>query len=103
MQRVAVVVDRQERLKCRTDVVELDLLSVERATGCLDVVLQLLRPLRRAVHLTHRDRPDSPRDPPDHGVLGVHAIREEERQVGRERVDVHAARPVRLDVRKPVR
>ena len=42
-------------------------------------------------------RPDAPRDAAEHRVLGVHAVREEERQVGREVVDVHPARQVVLD------
>ena len=39
---------------------------------------------------------------PEHRVLGVHAVGEEERQVGREVVDVHAAREVGLDVGEAV-
>ncbi len=63
----------------------------------LDVVLQLLAALAGAVALLHRARPDAPRHPADHGVLGVHAVAEEEAQVGREVVDVHASREVVLD------
>ena len=61
------------------------------------MVLELLAALVGAVAVPHRHRPDPPRDAPDHRVLGVHAVGEEERQVRREVVDVHAAREVGLD------
>src|SRR3546814_9909254 len=47
-------------------------------------------------------RPDAARDAADHRVFGVHAVREEEAEVRREVVDLHAAREVRLDVREAV-
>jgi hypothetical protein len=50
----------------------------------------------------HRHRPDAARHAAHHGVLGVHAVAEEEAQVGREVVDVHAARQVGLDVGEAV-
>ena len=56
-----------------------------------------------AVALAHRPRPDPPRDAADHRVLGVHPVGEEEAQVGREVVDLHAAREVVLDDREAVR
>ena len=66
------------------------------------MVLQLLRALAGAVLVAHRHRPDPAGHAADHGVLGVHAVGEEERQVGREVVDVHAAREVGLDVGEAV-
>ncbi len=102
VQAVAVVVDRAERLQGGADVVEVHLLRVQRPARGLHVVLQLLRALVGAVAVAHRDRPDPPGDPADHGVLGVHAVGEEERQVRREVVDVHAAGEVGLDVGEPV-
>ncbi len=59
--------------------------------------LQLLAALVAAVAVSHRNRPDAARDAPEHGVFRVHAVGEEERQVGREVVDMHAAREVGLD------
>ncbi len=47
--------------------------------------------------LAHRHCPDAPRDAADDGVFRIHAVAEEERQVGREVVDVHAAREISLD------
>ena len=63
----------------------------------LRVELELLAALVGAVAVAHRHRPDAPRDATEHRVLGVHAVGEEERQVRREVVDVHAAREVGLD------
>jgi len=92
-----------QRLQRRADVVELDLLRVQRAARGLAVVLQLLAALVGAVAVAHRYRPDAARHAAEHGVLRVHAVAEEERQVRREVVDVHAAREVRLDEREAVR
>ena len=102
VQAVGVVVDRDQRLQRGADVVEVHLLRVQRPAARLDVVLQLLRALVGAVLLLHRDRPDAAGDAADDGVLRVHAVGEEERQVRREVVDVHAAREVGLDVGEPV-
>ena len=97
MQRVGVVVGGDERLQGGADVVEGDLLGVQLTARGLAVVLELLRALVGAVLVLHRHRPDAAGHPADHRVLGVHAVAEEERQVGREVVDVHAARQVGLD------
>ena len=102
VQRVAVVVDRDQRLQRGADVVEVHLLRVQRPARRLHVVLQLLAALVGAVLLAHRDRPDAAGDAAEHGVLRVHAVGEEERQVRREVVDVHAAREVGLDVGEAV-
>ena len=102
VQAVAVVEDRVQRLERGADVVEADLLRVQRPARGLDVVLEHLAARRGAVPFAHRTRPDPPGDPPDHRVLGVHAVGEEERQVRRERVDVHPARQVVLDDREAV-
>ena len=69
---------------------------MQRASRSLDVVLQLLAAIVRAVFLLHRHGPDAACDAAEHRVFRIHAIREEERQVGREVVDVHAARKIRF-------
>ena len=102
VQAVAVVVDGAQGLQRGADVVEVHFLSVQRPAGGLHVVLQLLRPLSRAVPFLHRHGPDPPRDPADDGVLRVQAVGEEERQVRGEVVDVHAAGKVGLDVGEAV-
>src|SRR3970282_2654919 len=79
------------------DVVELDLLRVQGPAPGLDVVLHHLAARVGTVALAHRARPDAAGDAADHGVLRVHAVAEEERQVGREVVDLHPAREVVLD------
>ncbi|MCW0416172.1 hypothetical protein NB689_001926 [Xanthomonas sacchari] len=97
VQAVAVVEQRVQRLQRGADVVELDLLRVQRTARGLDVVLHHLAALVAAVALAHRPCPDPPRHAADHRVLRVHAVAEEEAQVRREIVDVHAARQVVLD------
>jgi hypothetical protein len=96
VQAVAVVVDRDQRLQRGADVVELDLLRVQAAAAGLHVVLQLLAALVGAVLVAQGHRPDAAGHAAQHGVLRVHAVAEEEAQVGREVVDVHAARQVGL-------
>ena len=103
VQAVGVVVDGAQRLQRGADVVERHLLRVQRSAAGLHVVLQLLRSLVGAVALLHGDGPDAPGHPTEHGVLGVHAVGEEEGEVGCEVVDVHAAGQVGLDVGEPVR
>ena len=103
VQRIAVVEQRIQRLQRRTDVVEADLLRVQAASRRLNVVLQHLRARTRAVALAHRARPYSPRNAADDRVFGVHAVGEEEAQIRRELIDVHAAREVVLDDREAVR
>ncbi len=102
VQAVAVVVGGDQRLQCGADVVEVDLLRMQASARRLDVILELLGPLVGAVLEAHGNRPDAPRDPPHHGVFRVHAVGEEEAEVGREVVDLHAARPVALDVSEAV-
>jgi hypothetical protein len=97
VQAVGVVVGGDQRLQRGADVVELDLLRMQAAPAGLAVVLELLAALVGAVAVAHRHRPDAPRHPAQHRVLRVHAVAEEEAQVGREVVDVHAARQVGLD------
>ena len=97
VQRVGVVVGRDQRLQRGADVVEGDLLRVQRAPRGLRMELELLAALVAAVAPLHRHRPDAARDAPEHRVLRVHAVGEEERQVRGEVVDVHAAREVGLD------
>ena len=102
VQAVAVVVARDQRLQRGADVVEVDLLGVQGAPGGLGVVLELPAALPGAVPLAHRHRPDPARNPPHDRVLGIHPEGEEEGEVRREVVDVHAAREVCLDVGEAV-
>ena len=103
VQRVGVVVGRDQRLQRRADVVERDLLRVQASgPSVCEWNLSFCDALVRAVALAHRDGPDPPRDAADDRVLGVHAVAEEERQVRREVVDVHAAREIGLDEREAV-
>src|SRR5688572_1358767 len=103
MERVAVVLKRKQRLQRRPDVVEADLLGVERAPARLDVVLELLAPVVARVDVANGDGPYAPRDASEDRVLGIEPVAEEERQVGRDVVDLHAAREVVLEVREAVR
>ena len=102
VQRVGVVVDRAQRLQRRADVVERDLLRVQRPARRLDVVLEPLAAIVGAVAVAQRDRPDAARHSTEHRVLGIEPVGEEERQVRREVVDRHAAREVGLHVREAV-
>lgn len=97
VQAVAVVEQRVQRLQRGADVVELDFLRVQRPAAGLDVVLHHLAARIRAVALAHGAGPDAAGDAADDGVFRIHAVAEEERQVGREVVDLHAARQVVLD------
>ena len=103
MQAVAVVEQRVQRLQGRADIVERDLARMQAAAGSLHVVLQHLAARAGRVQIAHGTRPDAPRHPPDDRVFRVHAVGEEERQVGREIIDLHAARQVVLDDREAVR
>ena len=103
VQAVAVVEQRVQRLQRGADVVELDFLRVQAAAAGLDVVLQFLAALVGAVLLAHGHGPDAARHPAHDGVFRVHAVAEEEAQIGREVVDVHAARQVRLHEGEAVR
>jgi hypothetical protein len=102
MQAVAVVVDGAEGLQGGADVVELDVLAVQGAARGLDVVLEHLGAGRSTVFFPQGHGPDAPCHPPDHGILGVHAVGEEERQVGAELVQIHAAGQVVFQVGEPV-
>ena len=96
MQGVAVVVNRNQRLQGGADVVELNLLGVQRAARGLDVVFEFLAALVGTVFLFQSDSPNAACHAAHDGVLGVHAVAKEETQVGREVVDVHATRQVGL-------
>jgi len=95
---VAVVIDCAQCLQRGADVVEVHLLRVQRPAGCLDVVLEFLAALIRTVALAHRDCPDPASDSAEHRVLGINAVREEERKVGSEVLHLHAASEVRLNI-----
>ena len=103
MQRVTVVIDRDQRLQRGADVIEIDFLRMQRAARGLDVVLQFLAALVRAILVAHCHGPDAARDAAQHRVLRVHAIGEEERQVGRKIIDVHAARQIGFDKGEAIR
>jgi hypothetical protein len=68
------------------------------AYSACSVVRMSLKEISRACRLLPEvcARPDAPRHPPDDYVLRIHAVGEEEREVGREVVDLHAARQVVL-------
>jgi hypothetical protein len=83
VQAVAVVVDGDEGLQRGADVVELDFLRVQAAATGLDVVFEFLAALVRAVFFFHRHGPNAAGDAAQHGVFGVHAVAEEEGEVGR--------------------
>jgi len=84
------------------NVVELNFLRVQRTARRLNVVLQFLAAFVGAVLVLHGHRPNAARHAAHHGVFGVHAIAEEEAQVGRKIVNVHAARQVGLAKVKPL-
>src|SRR5699024_9195959 len=84
------------------NVVELDFLGVQRAAGGLNVIFEHLRAAVGAVALAHGARPDAAGHPTDHGVFGVHAVGKEKRQIGREVIDIYAARQIVLDDGKTV-
>ena len=102
MQRVGVVVGRDQRLQRGADVVERDFLRMQAAPAGLRMEFELLAAFVGAVFFLHRHRPNPARHAPDHRILGVHAVREKERQVGREIIDVHAARQIRFHVSETV-
>ena len=62
VQRVAIVLERQEGLECGPYIVELNLTRMKRPTRGLDVVLELLAALTRSIALPHRHRPDPASD-----------------------------------------
>src|SRR5690606_171816 len=103
VQTVAVVIKRVERLQGRANVIELDFLCVQRTARSLDVVLQHLCARPSTVDIAQSARPDTPRDPADDGVFGIHAIGEEEREIRREIIHAHAARLVVLEQGEAVR
>ncbi|OQA04813.1 MAG: hypothetical protein BWY66_02864 [bacterium ADurb.Bin374] len=103
VKRVGVLVHGEKRLERGADVVELDLLGVQGAAARLAMIFQLLGPLVRVIAVTHGDCPNAPRDAADDRVFWIHAVAEEERQVRREVVDLHAAAQIILYERKAVR
>ena len=102
VQAVAVVVDGAQGLQGGTNVVELDVLAVQRAAGGLDMVFEHLRARRGAVFIPQGDRPDAARHPADHGVFGIHPVGEEKGQVRPEVVQGHAAGKIILQIGEPV-
>ena len=99
---VGVVIERIESLKSGADVVEADLLCMQRPPGGLDVVLELLRPLVAAVAVSDRLRPDTTGDTTDDRVFSIDPVGEEEGEIGTEVVDVHTSGQVVLHVRESV-
>ena len=102
MQAVAIVINGDQRLQGGADIIEIHFLRMQRAAGSLDVVLHFLAALVGAIALFHGHRPDAPRNAADHRVFRIHAIAEEETQVRREFVDVHAARQIGFDIGKAI-
>ena len=103
MQTVAVVVNRDQSLKCGTNIIETHLLCMQRTARSLDMVFQSLTAGIRTITLPHGNCPDPPRDAPHHSVLGVHAIGEKERQVRGKIIDLHTAGQIGFHVGKTVR
>ena len=103
VQGIGIVVGRDQRLERGANVVEGNLLGMERASRCLRMEFELLAALVRAVLVPHRHRPDASRHTSEHGVFGLHAVAEEKRQVRHEIVDLHSACEVGLDEREAVR
>ena len=66
------------------------------------MVLQFLTALVGPVHVAHGDRPNATCHPADNRVFGVESVREEEREVRCEFVDVHASAAVVFHVGEPV-
>ena len=97
VQAVAVVEQRIERLERGADIVEGDLLRVQAPPRSLHVILEHLTARSGLIALAHGACPDATRHAPDDRVLRIHAVGEEEGQVGREVIDGHAARQVVLD------
>src|SRR5690606_18325057 len=59
--------------------------------------LEFLGAFVGAVALAHGDGPDAARDAAEDGVLEVHAVGEEEGQIGGKIVDIHASGEVVFD------
>ena len=78
VQRVAVVINRDQRLQRGADIVEVHFLRMQRATGCLDVIFEFLRAFVRTIFKAHGRRPDATGDPAHDGILRVHPVREKE-------------------------
>ena len=102
MQRIAIVVNGDQRLQGGADVVEIHFLGVQRTARSLNMVFQLLAALVGAVLVAHGRSPDPPRHPTHHRIFRVHAVAEEERQIRGEVVDVHSARQIGFDVGEAV-
>ena len=97
MQRVAIVVNRNQRLQRGADVIEINFLCVQGTTRGLNVIFQFLRAVIRAVFLAHGDGPQATRHSAEYGVLRIHAIGEEERQIRCEIINRHATREIRFN------
>ena len=104
VQRVGAAEHRGERLDRGAHDVVVRLLRGQRDAGGLGVEPQPLRPrVGRAVHVAQPAGPDPPRRAELRDLLEEVDVRvEEERQAGREPVDVQAARQAELDVAEAV-
>ena len=102
MQRVAIVIDRIQGLQRRADVIEIDFLRVQRASGRLDVVLEHLRSRRCFVFLAHGFGPNAARHPSNDSVFRVDAVGKEEAEVGTEGIQIHAPTQVVFHIRESI-
>ena len=102
MERIAVVVDRVQCLQRGADIVEVDLLRMQGAAGCLYMVFQFLRAVVPLVFILHGLGPDPSCHTPDHAVFGIHAVTKEEGKVGGEVVDVHTPAQVIFHIGKSI-
>ena len=66
------------------------------------MVLQTSGTARWPVTVSHGYGPYTAGDTADNAVLGVHAVREEERKVRGEVVDIHASSEISLDIGKSI-
>ena len=102
MQAIAVVVNRIERLQSGSDIVEINLLRVQTPSARLNVILQHLRTRIATVFQLHRLRPNPTCNPTNYRVFRVNPVAEEETQVRRKIIDVHAATQIILHIGKAV-
>ena len=102
MQRVAVVVDGIQGLQRGSNVVKINLLSVQGPARGLNMVLQHLRPGVRSVLIFHGFSPNPACHASDYGILRVDSVAKEKAQVRAKCVDVHASAEVVLDVGESV-
>ena len=91
VQGIAVVVYRVQGLERGADVIEINLLSVQRAAGSLDVVFEHLRARGCAIFLPHGLGPNAARYTPDHSIFRVNSVGKEKTEVGAKFIQIHSS------------